>query len=72
MGTSSSTTDNCIYTSACDSCGHTHPGVLFHHQGTPVFLECKNCNPAAFEEQARREIAEWLAGGEINLGRQAA
>jgi hypothetical protein len=64
-------TENRIYTAACDSCGHAHPGVLFHHLGTPVFLECKNCNPAAFEAQSRQEIDVWLQGGEINLGKQA-
>ena len=61
---------NQIKTSKCDSCDATLPGVEFHHNGTPVLQQCRICEPRHFEDQARRDIDAWLAGGDINLGRE--
>lgn len=51
-------------TTHCDECGAKAPGVMLHHSGTPVLFVCKNCDPPAFERQARSDISAWLSGGE--------
>ena len=54
--------DNCIATQECDMCCERKPGVLFHHLGSPVMFECRDCNPKAFETQSRHDIDRWLEG----------
>lgn len=54
-----------ITTDRCDDCGRRGPITLHHHNGTPVLGTCRDCNPKAFEDQARRDIDSWLAGGTL-------
>lgn len=56
---------NVISTSNCDSCGTRRcPVAVMHHNGAPVLAECKSCNSQEFERIARRDIDEWLSGGD--------
>lgn len=56
-----------IRTTTCDVC-HTIkvPCREFHHLGAPVLTACRTCQPANFEETARRDIDAWLAGGDTS------
>jgi hypothetical protein len=61
-----------ITTDTCDSCGSRGPTSLHHNLGAPVLGVCRSCDPVAFEAQARRDIDDWLAGGnESAFGRGA-
>lgn len=51
-----------ISTDTCDTCGQKGPVRVFHHRGEPVLTQCRHCDPNNFENQARQDIDEWLAG----------
>lgn len=55
---------NHIVTCKCDSCNEEKPSVVFHHYGTPVLNSCASCDKDNFEAQARRDIDNWLNGGD--------
>ena len=61
---------NEIVTSVCDDCGTRAPGVEHTHHGAPVMFLCKNCSPQGFAAVAKRDVDEWLSGGDFNGGRQ--
>lgn len=60
--TTDTTSDNYITNCTCDTCGAKAPVVVLHHYGAPVLAQCKVCGPSPFEQQARRDIDEWLNG----------
>ena len=55
--------DDRIITDTCDTCREHAPGVLRHHNGTPVLFNCKTCDPQGFEHVSRRDVEVWLSGG---------
>ena len=55
---------NRIVTTNCDVCNAKGPALLCHDSNdVPVLGMCKVCDPQKFEEQARKDIDAWLAGG---------
>lgn len=56
---------NTLATDTCDTCGRHEATVLFHHLGAPVLTQCSSCAPKEFERVARRDIDNWLNGGDM-------
>lgn len=60
---------NHIKCDRCDSCGQKTSVVVYHHYGTPVLNQCKQCNPYGYKTQAQEDINSWLKGGDLtNVG----
>jgi hypothetical protein len=53
---------NHIKCDRCDSCGQKTSVVVYHHYGTPVLNQCKQCNPYGYKTQAQEDINSWLKG----------
>jgi hypothetical protein len=46
--------------SRCDKCGKIELGCSYDDDGTSVYFICRDCEPGAAEQAARREIEEWM------------